>query len=76
MKHRKLIHSWVLIRSEYLERFEGVFLSKATVNKRLRKFGFKPADEVIEARLKRQRFCRAHPNDLWQIDLIRDVHRV
>ena len=85
---------------EYLERFEGIFLSKATVNKILRKFGFKPADEIIQAEARKndpkkaklyeeklaeaetewQRFCRAHPNELWQIDLmtfyIRNVHRV
>jgi len=30
---------------EHLERFEGIFLSVSTVNKILRRFGFKPADE-------------------------------
>jgi transposase InsO family protein len=70
------------------------------VNKILRRFGFKPADEIIQAEARKndpdkqkkyeeelaqqelewQRFCRAHPNELWQIDLttfyIRGQHRV
>jgi len=85
---------------EYLERFEGIFLSSATINKILRRFGFKPADEIIQAEARKndpqkqkkfeeeqallkkdwQRFCRANPKDLYQIDLmtfyIRDAHRV
>ena len=85
---------------EHLARFEGIILSAGTVNKILRRFGFKPADEVIQAEARKndpekqkkyeeeqaeqerewQRFCRAHPNDLWQIDLatfyIRGQHRV
>ena len=85
---------------EHLARFEGIVLSVSTVNKILRRFGFKPADEVIQAEARKNdpekqkvfeeeqaarerewaRFCRAHPNDLWQIDLktfyIRGQHRV
>jgi len=85
---------------EHLARFEGIILSASTVNKILRRFGFKPADEVIQAEARKndpekqkqfeeeqaqrelewQRFCRAHPNELWQIDLttfyIRGQHRV
>ena len=85
---------------EHLARFEGIMLSAGTVNKILRRFGFKPADEVIQAEARKndpekqkkfeeeqiqreqewQRFCRDHPNDLWQIDLstfyIRGQHRV
>jgi len=38
---------------EFLERFEGIFLSVATVNRILRRFGFKPADEIIQAEARR-----------------------
>jgi len=85
---------------EYLARFEGIHLSQVTVNRILRRFGFKPADEIIQAEARKndpekarayeeelerakqewQRFCRANPNDLWQIDLstffIRGQYRV
>ena len=85
---------------QHLARFEGIALSSGTVNKILRRFGFKPADEVIQAEARKndpekqaafeeakaqqeegwQRFCRDHPNELWQIDLttfyIRGEHRV
>ena len=85
---------------DYLARFEGIHLSQVTVNRILRRFGFKPADEIIQAEARKndpekakayeeelrqaqeewQRFCRANPNDLWQIDLctffIRGQYRV
>jgi transposase InsO family protein/transposase-like protein len=85
---------------DFLARFEGIHLSQVTVNRILRRFGFKPADEIIQAEARRndpekakayeeelrqakeewQRFCRANPNDLWQIDLstffIRGQYRV
>jgi len=38
---------------EHLARFEGIILSAGTVNKILRRFGFKPADEVIQAEARK-----------------------
>lgn len=38
---------------EHLERFEGIFLSVSTVNRILRRFGFKPADEIIQAEARK-----------------------
>ena len=38
---------------EHLERFEGIFLSVSSVNKILRRFGFKPADEIIQAEARK-----------------------